>query len=181
MASEVASQADAVVNLITQVQATAANQQSQAMAGNMMAMDVPSPGGSGGDGGTNSYTPNGSGYVLPDYGTNLWIRLDGISAGNLVGIISNTVPAVFFDLQTKSDLLQPDWISSGWGVYGSQTTNWTPFSLPMSSSSNLFVRARSWADDGSGLPIWWQMQYFGTVGILCHRIACFNLIHRPTA
>lgn len=33
-------------------------------------------------------------------------------------------------------------------------------------TNQLFFRARSWVDtDGSGLPDWWQLQYFGTTGI----------------
>jgi hypothetical protein len=138
---------------------------SSKMAGSMMAMDVPAPG-DGGDGGTNSYTFNASGFALPDWGSNLWIRLDGISSGNLVGIISNTIPDIYYELQSKSDLVEnTQWVSSGLGVYGSEATNWTAWSVPMSSSSNLFVRIRSWETDGSGLPIWWQMQYFGTTGL----------------
>jgi hypothetical protein len=139
--------------------------QAEVLAETMMAMKVPPPGDSG-DGGTNSYTLNASGFGLPGYGTNLWIRLDGISSGNLVGIISNTVPNVYFELQSKSDLIEdPQWLSPGWGVFGAGATNWTSFSMPMSSPSNLFVRVRSWADDGSGLPIWWQLQYFGHTGV----------------
>ncbi len=128
-----------------------------------MAMDAPSPGGDAGGGGTymlDDYTP-----ASPDYGTNLWIAQVGISSGSLMGIVSNTLADVYYELQSKSDLQQTGWDSPGWFVYGSETTNWTPFSVPMSSPSNLFVRIRSWADDGSGLPIWWQMQYFGTAGI----------------
>lgn len=128
-----------------------------------MAMGVPFPGDDDDSGGTNGYL--GSSYSIVDYGTNLWIRLDGISAGNLTGIISNSVADVPLELQYKTDLLQSEWQSPGWFVYGSEQTNWTAWNAPMVSSSNLFVRVRSWADDGSGLPIWWQLQYFGYVGV----------------
>ncbi len=129
----------------------------------MMAMSAPMPG-VGGDGGTNSYTFNAPSFVLPDYGTNLWIAQVGISSGSLVGIISNSSADVKLELQSRSDLLETNWDSAGF-VYGSEVTNWTPFSVPMSSPSNLIVRIRSWVDDGSGLPIWWQLQYFGTTGV----------------
>ncbi len=77
------------------------------------------------------------------------------------GVISNSAADIPYELQYTPDLLQP-WQSAGWFVYGSELTNWTPFIVPAISSSNLFLRVRSWQDDGSGLPIWWQMQYFGT-------------------
>ena len=38
-------------------------------------------------------------------------------------------------------------------------------SVAQNNRTNLFIRLRSWADDGSGLPIWWQLQYFGTTGV----------------
>ena len=167
VASEVASQADAVVNLITQVQTTAANQQMQAMAGNMMAMDVPSPGDGGGDGGTNSYTPNGSSYVLPDYGTNLWIAQVDISSGSLVGIVTNSQADISYEIQSLTDLTQA---GTGWGsegfILGSELTNWTPMSVAQNGRANLFLRIRSWVDStGCGIPDWWQLQYFGYVGV----------------
>ena len=163
VASEVASQADAVVNLITQVQATAANQQMQAMAGNMMAMDVPSPG-DGGDGGTNSYTPNGSGYTLPDYGTNLWIAQVGTVSGNLLGTMSNSIGDVSYEIQSRTNLSQSDWASEGF-INGSELTNWT-MSVAQNGRPNLFLRIRSWIDsDNVGIPDWWQLLYFGYVGI----------------
>src|SRR5208283_2131835 len=123
-----------------------------------------SPGGGGG--GTNS---DGGFYsdsfnFNPDYGTNLWIANFALSSGNATGIISNSPAGVLLELQYTTDLTQP-WQSAGWFVYGSELTNWTPFSVPGISSSNLFLRVRSWADDGSGLPIWWQLQYFGYVGV----------------
>ena len=37
--------------------------------------------------------------------------------------------------------------------------------MPTVSPTNLFLRVRSWQGDGSGLPIWWQLQYFGTNGV----------------
>ena len=103
----------------------------------------------------------------PGYGTNLWIRLNGIASNNLVGIISNTIPDIYFEVQSKSDLIHDtQWVSTGFGVYGSELTNWTALVMTNVSRTNkAFFRIRSWADDGSGLPIWWQMQYFGITGV----------------
>ncbi len=121
----------------------------------------------GGGGGTNNYDPPTSTFTAPDYGTNLWVAQAGIASGNLVGIISNTIPNIYFELQSKSDLVQDtQWVSSGFGVYGSEQTNWTPFSVAaVSPTNNLFLRIRSWVDStGSGIPDWWWLQYFGSVG-----------------
>ncbi len=140
---------------------------SSLMTGNMMAMDAPMPGdGSGADGGTNSYTSNGSSYLLPDYGTNLWIANFALSSNNAVGMVSNTAADISYEIQTRQSLTSTDdWASAGF-VYGSELTNWTAFSMAaFSPTNNLFLRIRSWADDGSGLPIWWQMQYFGYTGV----------------
>ncbi len=138
--------------------------QMRTMAGNVMAMEAPAPGG-GGDGGTNSYTINASSFTLPDYGTNLWIAQAGISSGSLVGIVSNSQPDISYEIQSLN-LAQAGagWNSEGF-ILGSEMTNWTPMNVAQGNRTNLIVRIRSWADDGSGLPIWWQMQYFGTTGV----------------
>ena len=165
VASEVASQADAVVNLITQVQTAASNQQARATM-QAMGMDVPSPGDDGSDGGTNSYMSYGSSYMSPDYGTNLWIAQVSLSSGNLVGIMSNSLADVSYEIQSRTNLLQSNWNSEVAPVYGSETTNWTPLSVAMNNRANLFLRIRSLIDSANvGIPDWWQLQYFGYVGI----------------
>src|SRR5208283_451953 len=137
---------------------------SSMMAGNMMAMSAPMPGDVG-DSGTNTFTYNESGFTV-DYGTNLWIAQVGISSGSLVGIVSNSLADISYEIQSLTDLAQAGagWNSEGF-IVGSELTNWTPMSVAQNGRTNLFLRIRSWADDGSGLPIWWQMQYFGTTGV----------------
>jgi hypothetical protein len=100
----------------------------------------------------------------PDYGTNLWIAQVNVASNYFSGIVSNSVADIQYELQYTPDLAQP-WQSAGWFVYGSEATNWTPFNVPANSPTNFFLRVRSWADDGSGLPLWWQKQYFGTNGV----------------
>lgn len=108
---------------------------------------------------TNSYTP-------PDYGSNLWIRVDGISSGSVVGILSNSEADVQYELQSKQNLTDTQWVSQGF-ILGSETTNWTSLNVAAFSPTNsLFLRIRSWIDsDGIGIPDWWQLLYFGTTGI----------------
>jgi hypothetical protein len=158
VASEVASQANAVVNLITQIQATAANQQMQAMAGTMMAMNVPMPGDGGGDGTNNYYTPDYSSYNTVDYGSNLWVAGISASSGNLNGTATNTQSGIQYDIMSRTNLLQTDWQYEG-SILGSDATNWTSLSVAQNGRPSLFLRLRSNAGDGSGLPSWWEQQY----------------------
>jgi hypothetical protein len=154
-------EASSVVNLITRIQTSAADQQTRATI-QAMGMDVPSPG----DGGTNSFTPDGVSYIAPDYGTNLWIAQVSLSSGNLVGIMSNSLADVSYEIQSRTNLLQTNWNSEVAPVYGSEMTNWTPLSMAMNNRANLFLRIRSLIDSANvGIPDWWQLQYFGYVGI----------------
>jgi hypothetical protein len=138
-----------------------------AMATSMTAMAAQLPGvdSDGGDSGTNSFTPDGSGYSV-DYGTNLWIAKFALSAGHAVGVVSNTTANIPYEIQYKHDLMADvQWLSAGF-VLGSEVTNWTALLMAnVSLTNNAFFRIRSWADDGSGLPIWWQLQYFGLTGV----------------
>ncbi len=118
----------------------------------MGAMASPNIGGGG------VYNPNGSSFPPPNYGTNLWIAETNLSGGMMSGIISNTTPDVGLELQYSTDLTQP-WQSADWTVYGSETTNWTPWSLPAFNTSNLFIRVFSTGLDQHGLPVAWEHQY----------------------
>jgi len=121
----------------------------------------PSPGGDD----TNTYTPDVSPYTPPDYGTNLYIAQPAVTSGYLTGIGTNTLADVQYEIQSRTNLLQSDWQSEG-SIYGSETTNWTSLSVAQNSRTNLFIRLQSYASsDGSGLPDWWELQYFGTNGV----------------
>ena len=137
-------------------------------ANRMSAMDLtgaPSPG--GGDGGTNSFTPEGASYTAPNYGTNLWIAQWSTVSGNVTGTASNTLADVWYEVLTNTDLTTPNWGSSGLFVLGSETTNWTQLpTMPVNLMNNCFFRLRSWIDSANiGIPDWWQLLYFGYVGI----------------
>ena len=123
-----------------------------------------SPPGAGDGGGT--YTPDALTNAIPNYGTNLWIAQTAVASGNLTGIGSNTLAEVQYEIQSRTNLaLQTNWQSEGF-IFGSELTNWTPLSVPQNGRTNLFVRLKSWASsDGSGLPDWWELLYFGTNGV----------------
>jgi hypothetical protein len=136
----------------------------KAEAMNAMAMEASRSGdNSGGD--MYLFMFNAFGYAV-DYGTNLWIANFALSSNNAVGILSNTVADITYEIQCKHDLnTDTQWLSAGF-VLGSEITNWTALVMNnVSLTNNAFFRIRSWEDDGSGLPLWWQMQYFGTTGI----------------
>jgi hypothetical protein len=158
--SALETQANTVLNLIDMVQGT----QLQSM-GMAIGMDIPSPGDSGGGGGTNGFYSDSFNFT-PNYGTNLYIAQFSISGGNVMGIMSNTQPGIEYEIQAETDLTQNNWISEGL-FPGSLTTNWTPFSIAaFNPTNNLFLRIRSWvSSDGSGLPDWWELQYFGHTGV----------------
>jgi hypothetical protein len=132
----------------------------------MAADDGLSPPGSG-DGGTNYYNPADDPIPAPDYGSNLWIRVDGIFTNTYVGIVSNTEPDVQYEIQSIGDLTQTNWNSEGF-IFGSEATNWTALAINLAGRTNtaLFFRIRSWIDSYDlGIPDWWQLEYFGYVGI----------------
>lgn len=138
--------------------------------GSRMAMDSadPNPADAGSD--TNSSTDGGdaSPDVMVSYPTNvLWIQvptnsLDGAVSFNT--ILQNTTPDEEYDILTTTNLTLPlsNWVVEQ-SVLGVEGTNCSPVSLMMNGRSHLFVDARfGGSSDGSGLPDWWEYQYFGT-------------------
>jgi hypothetical protein len=123
---------------------------------------LPAPGG----GGTNA-APRGVPYPPPNYGTNLFISQVNVSGGSLNGIASNTISDVEYQIFSATNLLQPvsNWFSES-VFYGSEVTNWTAFSVAQGNRTDLFIQLLSWqSDDGSGLPNWWELEFFGSTGI----------------
>ena len=180
VASEVASQVDGLINLITMVQTVAANQQMQAMG-----MDVPFPG-DGGD--TNGYDYSGS-YQAQAFTTNdLWLQIVGTT---------NTGSSM-----TTWLVIHPPW-NAGYDVYNLYAaTNlapsiwqWVLRCAPgqtnltvtnLSSPNEFFLLAgtndadgdglsdafellvshtstNSYSTDGSGMSDGWEWQYFGSI------------------
>lgn len=120
------------------------------------------PGFSGG--GTNGVEPHGETYT-PDYGTNLWLEVTGITNTMVYLRLSNTVAAVEYQIWAISDLTQTNWVEEGF-IDGSAVTNWTDTAISaFYPTSNLFLRACTVPDDGTGLSLAWELQYFGTNGV----------------
>jgi len=99
------------------------------------------------------------------YGTNLWVEITNLTNNAADFMVSNTIADVEYEVQSTTNLAGSQWIFEGF-FYGSEITNWTPTSAMATNYPNLFYRIRSWqSSDGSGIPDWWDLKYFGTTGI----------------
>jgi hypothetical protein len=156
----VQAEATAVANLIDQVQsATTVGTTATAMA--VSGIGIPFPGG-GVDGVTNGSAGGGASVTIQNYGTNLWLAQTAVASGYLTGIGTNTIADVLYTIQSRTNLVQTDWQDEG-DIVGSELTNWTPFSVVQQDRTSIFVRLRSdQSGDASGIPGWWEAQYFGT-------------------
>lgn len=164
IASALAAQADAVVNLITQIQTRAANQQTRMMA-RAMGMDIPSPGDGGDSGDGGDYSPMfGSSYTID---TNaLWLEITNVSGGLAYLNLHNATNQVYAIWSTTNLLTSWNVETELWPT-GSQT-NIFPFSVPELNRGILFFRAEDWTgvdSNGDGIPDWWIWMYFHTLDL----------------
>jgi hypothetical protein len=158
-ATVLAAQADAVVNLIDRVQTTEANRQMRAMA-----MDVPSPGDGGNDGGSNNYSSFTSSYTIDTNG--LWLEITNVSNGLACLNLHNSTDEVY-EVWSKIDLLATNW-NIEQEVWPEVDQEPTPFTVPVLDRTNLFIWARDWTGITSGgneTPEWWFWKYFGMVDL----------------
>ena len=164
VASAIAAQADAVVNLITQIQTRAANQQARATM-QAMGMDVPFPG----DGSTNG----GDGYspmFSSSYSINtnaLWLEITNVSNGWSYLNLHNGTNQVYA-IWSTTDLSIPfsNWQveTEVWPTNGTAIPTVTPFALQNFNRQNLFLRAEDWTgvdSNGDGVPDWWMWKFYG--------------------
>jgi hypothetical protein len=95
--------------------------------------------------------------------TTLGIETTNRSKTGISGIVVNTKEDVLYEFQYKQS--QTNWLSLGF-IDGSELTNWTAFRLGGTNLNERNIRIRSWKDSyGIEIPDWWQMRYFGNVGI----------------
>ena len=132
-----------------------------------MSMSVPSPD-DGGD--TNAVVGEALSSFTPLnlVASPFWLEITNL-ANNTAGLLlSNTIADVQYEIlaaPTLTGLIQTGWVSVG-SVFGDELTNWTPTSVAATNQPALFLRVRSDIDSaGVGIPDWWQLQYFGYVGI----------------
>ncbi len=164
VASVLVAEADAVANLIAQVQTTAANQQARMMA-RAMGMDVPSPGDGSGDGGDGSSPMFSSSYTIDTNG--LWLEITNVSNGWSYLNLHNGTNQVYAVWGT-TNLATP---FTNWQV---ETELWPsnaavlPFTVPTLDRPDLFLRAEDWTgvtENGNQTPDWWFWAYFGATAL----------------
>lgn len=154
VAAAVDAQGNAIADLIEQVQETEFEQSLAMSFGIEMTTSGEDAGG--------TFSPSGL-LSIADFGTNLWIAQVTLTNGYFSAIASNTLADVLYEVQTNGDLAGTNW--NTFGVfpffYGASLTNWTALDAIQINQTvtNVFFRLKSWQDDGSGLPIWWQQQY----------------------
>jgi hypothetical protein len=82
------------------------------------------------------------------------------------GVVSNTQEHVLYEMQYRQN--KTNWISLGF-FNGSELTNCQPFGTWIPGTNDFdrkAFRIRSWQDSwGIGIPDWWQVMYFGDVGV----------------
>jgi hypothetical protein len=95
---------------------------------------------------------------------NLRLQIYSLSSTNLSGIVSNTKTDVQYEFRYRQS--RSNWVSLGF-IFGSETTNWTAFDFRITNAiDRKKIRVRSWEDsDGNGIADWWELRYFGTVGV----------------
>ncbi len=123
----------------------------------------PPPGGGGG-------LDPGSGPALPAYqhpAGSLWLEMLSVTNGIANVSLHGTVPEMVYEVLSKPILTDTNWALETPPFLGSPGQNWTMVQIPVGTRTNsLFLSARSWLDsDGSGLPDWWQLQWFGHTGV----------------
>lgn len=104
---------------------------------------------------------------LDSYTTNdLWLSISQITNGVAPLVIHGTVADVLYEIWSKQTLTDTVWFLEG-SVLGAPDQDWTPTTVTVGTRTNsLFLRCRSWVStNGSGIPDWWLLQYFGTTDI----------------
>ena len=153
-ADALVAQAEAVVNLITQVQTAAANRQMQAMA-RAMGMDVPSPGGDG------SLPMFSSSYTIDTNG--LYLEITNVANGLADLNLHNGTNQVYAIWSTSNLLAEWNVETELWPTNGV-----TPFAVPTLSRDLLFLRAEDWTgvdSNGDGVPDWWIWKFFADLSL----------------
>ena len=111
-----------------------------------------------------TFEMEGSGLDQYEQGT-LWVEITGVTSNEVSVLVHGTVLDEVYELQSKTNLTDTLWIPETEPFLGLEGE--TPVVLPVGDRTNrLFLRARSWVDtDGVGMPDWWQLQWFGEIGI----------------
>ncbi|TAK96301.1 MAG: hypothetical protein EPO07_14675, partial [Verrucomicrobia bacterium] len=96
----------------------------------------------------------------------LWLEITGVSNGVASLIVHGSSADTVYEILSKENATNTTWNSEG-TIFGAADQDWTPKTVTVGMHTNsLFLWARSWIDsDGNGLSDWWQLQYFGHLGV----------------
>ncbi len=95
----------------------------------------------------------------------LWIEITGATSNEVSVAVHGTQVDMAYELLSKTNLADTIWVSEGQPFLGQDGQTATTVT-PGERTNSLFLRARSWVDsDGSGMPDWWQLQWFGQTGV----------------
>jgi hypothetical protein len=101
-----------------------------------------------------------------DDGTDLWLQISSAAAGKASLVLHHPVylqTGEVYEVWSKADVSSPGWVieTDVWAVVNQ---NWTPFTVPMSGRTNLFLWARDWTgvdENSNGVPDWWEFEHPG--------------------
>ena len=81
-------------------------------------------------------------------------------------VLWGTLEGTHYDLQSITALHATNNWATETNFLGASGQFWTQVSIPLSGRPSLFLSARSWIDsNGSGIPDWWLLLYFGRTDI----------------
>ena len=171
LASTLATQADWLVGLITQVQSMAVNQQLRTTM-RSLGMDLPSLPGDGGFGdgdsgdGSGAY---GSGFNFWFDHSQLWLEFTNVNMGTgWTALNLHHATNFVYAIWSTTNVATP---CAGWQVETEvfpTDTNCQPFTVPTLGRPILFLRAEDWTgvtENGNTVPDWWLWKYFGTTAL----------------
>ena len=129
----------------------------------LMESDFPPPPGEGGEEFEEGPLPQPA-YQYPS--NSFWVEIISVTNGHAHLVLHGTEPDVIYEILSRLALTNVPWASEG-TIIGAPEQNWTATMVPVGTRTNtLFFWARSWGDtSGQGLPDWWQLQFFGVIGV----------------
>jgi len=159
-ASAVAAEVQSLINLITQIQAAAANPPARPLA---MAAGIHGFDDSGGADDSNAFTSYNT------YPTNgLWLEMVGVTNG-LAYLNLHCVPnlAFVYEIMSQTELTNaaaPNWNIEQEVFPPDTNQNVVPFTVPEAGRTSLFLWGQDWSDVWTnGVPAWWSFYWFGNL------------------
>ena len=100
--------------------------------------------------------------ILPA-GTNIWTT--NANASTVTIFLNNTIADVEYELLVTTNPNIPWTVEQT--LIGSEVNNYTVTTVPLTSAQTVFFNALAYTldSDDVGIPDWWQLKYFGYVGI----------------